>query len=172
MPKIAKYISIYLLGLCMVHVIACDSDQTTEDIEGLLVTIAHSSGDDCLQSGTVAQRYYAPYPFNQAELPQEDGSHREVMIISRKIDVGKQVGVIPFAKMTTLHLDGSESVILIAKPTNKKYELEPIDDFYDFGIEQFYLKQMVQYWYLNRNGLNGTIIKEWKALDQEEYKEQ
>ena len=148
---------------------SCTSKSSKEKESGDLIEITHSSGDDYSYEIGEDRKFYAPYPFNQGVLQAKDGVVYDVVILSKRIDKGMKVGVELFAKMTLVDMKGKESDVLIARPTNKSYELSPIMDFYDFSIEQFYLKQMVQYWYSNRYGLNGTIVKGWEPITLDSY---
>ena len=164
-----SHIIISLLLICGLQ--SCNSKPSNENESGELIEILHSSGDDYSYKTEGLETFYAPYPFNHGILKSKYGIDYDIVILSKKVEKGKKIGVELFAKMTIVDLKGAETAILIARPNNTIYELCPISDFYDFSIEQFYLKQMVQYWYSNRFGLNGTIVKGWEPANIDAFKQ-
>ncbi|MFT4568949.1 MAG: hypothetical protein ACI9FN_003919 [Saprospiraceae bacterium] len=166
-----KYLFTFLVGLTLLTMNSCSPKETSAPEYGELIEIIHSSGDDYSYKEAGEFNFYAPYPFNQGSLKGKDGIRYDVVVLSKQLEKGSNVGIEIFAKMTIVDIDGDETDILMAKPTNKEYELLPIRDFYGFSVEQFYFKQMVQYWYSNRYGLNGTTVKGWEPASIELYKD-
>ena len=166
-----KLLSLVLISTALFSMTSCTEKVSNVEERGELIEIIHSSGDDYWHKEAGELNFYAPYPFNQGSLKGKDGIPYDVVIVSKQVKKGKRLGIEIFAKMTIVDFNGEETEILVAKPTNQEYELSPIKDFYGFSVEQFYFKQMVQYWYSNRYGLNGTIVKGWEPTSIDVYKD-
>jgi len=168
--RIVQLISTFFLVLTIVGFQACSEDISTAAEVGELIEVLHSSGDNYSYMKDGERHFYAPYPFNQGSIAGKDGTKHEVVVLSKQAAKGSIIGVEIFAKMTIMDVEGNETSIFISSPTNPTHELTPIENFYDFSVEQFYFKQMVQYWYSNRYGLNGTIVKGWEPVSTDTFK--
>jgi len=154
----AQYIALFII---LWTITSCKRDSVETAEEYLSITITNSSGDDFYYSSNDEVRYFAPYPFNVGYLGLEE---QEVMLISKRLDKGDEVAIIPIAKMSIMESDLSARDVLIAIPHAEKYRIIESSDFTDFTVGQFSLKQIVEYWYSNRYGLQGTTIQGWSAV--------
>ena len=162
----SKY-SLVLIG--MLFFFSCKEGLTPPDQANLTIKITNSSGADFFYDVQEERKYYAPYPFNVGYF-QSDIKKQEVMLISRHIDEGKSVEIEPIAKLSLLEASGEEKEVFIAVPIDDNLAIINNMDFSEFTVEQFSLKQIVEYWYSNRYGLQGTSIKGWAPSDLDDFK--
>ena len=152
--------SVIISVFCM----ACDeASQKTEDA-GLKVKINHSSGDDFKYEYKDSVNYFAPYPFNVGQITI-DTTNQETMLISKRLEKGKEISIIPLASLRMKDKSGKGSTILVAIPDEKDLRIVDVTSFYDFSVEHFAMKQMIELWYINRYGLQGTYIDGWRAIE-------
>ncbi len=165
----AKFIFCYLLiGLIC---LSCEKPKKATPTDGLLVKIDHSSGDDFYYDVGEERTYFAPYPFNHATI-SFNGQTYEMIILSKKVTRGKTIKIRPIAQFTLSDPDRGDSFVLVAVPTEMDLQITQIKDYYEMTVKQFYFKQMVQYWYSNRYGLNGTVVKGWEPVSLMDFTEQ
>ena len=157
-----------ILFLIMIGLFSCQEAKIESSTEGLSVKIENSSGDDFSYGDPDSPQYFAPYPFNHGNLMIDNKSY-EVMILSKKVNKGKTIHVKPLGKMTVSNANRKDTDVIVAIPSDAELEIAEIKDFFDFGITQFGLKQMVEYWYSNRYGLDGSVIKGWEPVAIEDF---
>jgi len=130
--------------------------------------ITNSSGDDFSYGSEDSLSYFAPYPFNIGIHLKESGQELEMMLISKRVDKGKEVEVLPIAELSYKSSTGVSQKVMIAVPIDKDLKIMDSEAFYEFTVEQFSLKQIVEYWYSNRYGLQGTSIEGWSPASIED----
>lgn len=159
-----QYIFLFLIGWSL---ISCDQRSSSATDQYYALKITNSSGDDYSYSKGDSTVYFAPYPFN---IGFNDGelTSQEVMLISKRVDRGDKVDILPIAKLTLTLADKSSQDIIIAVPEEENLRIIESRDFYDFTVGQFSLKQIVEYWYSNRHGLQGTSVKGWSPASMED----
>ena len=146
---------------------SCKPPSPVNSSDGPSIIITNSSGDDFLFQNEDQERYFAPFPFNVGDLITQSDT-MEVMLISKRLDRGKQVGIFPLAQLAMQDAFNDEYEVLIATPIDESLRIIDSQDFYDFTVEQFSLKQIVEYWYSNRYGLQGTSVKGWTPASPED----
>ncbi len=159
-----QYILLFFIGWCL---LSCDQRSSSATDQYYALKITNSSGDDYSFSLRDSLVYFAPYPFNVG-VSGEGPSSQEVMVISKRIDQGDKVDIFPIAKLTLILADKSSQDIVIAVPEEENLRIIGSRDFYDFTVGQFSLKQIVEYWYSNRHGLQGTSVKGWSPASMED----
>lgn len=153
-------ISIIISAFCA----ACDKAPHKTEDAGMKVKINHSSGDDFKYDRKDSVNYFAPYPFNVGQITI-DTTNQETMLISKRLEKGKEISIIPLASLRMKDKSGQGSTILIAIPDDKDLRIVEATSFYDFSVEHFAMKQMIELWYINRFGLQGTYIDGWRAVE-------
>ena len=151
--------SIILLSLLLIS--SCQNaklDITTDD---MAIKIENSSGDDFSYNSDEGEKFFAPYPFNQGVMKIEDKKY-EVVLVSKRIKRGKQVAIAPLAQFTVKHTSGNNEEIIIATPLDTSQQLFKTKDFYEFTVEHFAFKQIIDHWYANKYGLEGTLVENWR----------
>lgn len=157
------YFYLILISASIISSIFCkDSGVRIED-SGMVIKVLKSSGDDYSYVFGGEEKYFAPYPFNFSQFELSDKKY-DICVISKKVEKGDHLEVLPVAKMTVLNGDNSQTEVLITYPVNEQLRIFDITNFYDFTVEKFSYKQIVEYWYLNRNGLQGNQIVNWKPF--------
>lgn len=159
-----QYIFLFLIGWCLA---SCDQRSNLSTDQYYALKITNSSGDDFSYQRGDSTAYFAPYPFNVGSAKVK-ASNQEVMLISKRIDKGDKVDILPIAKLTLAFADRTDQDIIIAVPEEENLRIIESRDFYDFTVGQFSLKQIVEYWYSNRHGLQGTSVKGWSPASMED----
>ena len=157
-------IAFLTIFLCL---ISCKEGSKTTGDNFPSIIITNSSGDDFSYQFQDSLRYFSPYPFNQGVFEHEE-TQKEVMLISKRLDKGKRTGIRPIAKLTLNEVNDTLRDIFIALPLDEELKIVECKDFYDFTVEQFSFKQIVEYWYSNRYGLQGTTINGWSPATVED----
>jgi hypothetical protein len=139
--------------------IACKDTNISQDDGQLMCKVIYSSGDDFSYIINDSESYYAPYPFNI--VTAQDQSSDEIMLISKKLNKGTKISVIPLAKMILEEGKDGMKEVIIAVPSNKESRIIDTQDYFEFTVDHFAIKQLIEYWYLNRYGLRGTTLKGW-----------
>lgn len=163
--------SIYLIliSACIISSIFCKDKGVHIGESGMVVKVLKSSGDDYSYEFANEEVYFAPYPFNFSHV-SIDGKEYDVCVISKKLNKGDHLEINPVAKMTLRNGDHSMTDVIIAYPVNEQLRNLNINSFYDFTVVHFSYKQIVEYWYLNRNGLQGTEVLNWKPFTLTDFK--
>ncbi len=159
--NIGQYIALFVIT-CLLT--ACTEKVRTSSGEFPSIKITNSSGDDFSYTLDSVLHYFSPYPFNVGSFIQDD-QQQEVMLISKRIEKGIDVDFIPVARLSLSEQSGVMKNVLIAIPNDDQLKIIDSRDFYDFTVAQFSFKQIVEYWYSNRYGLQGTSIKGWSPAD-------
>lgn len=157
-----------MLFIISISLFSCQETKIESSGEGIQVKVVNSSGDDFSYGNEESPQYYAPYPFNHSRITMDEKEY-EVMILSKKVNKGKRLTVMPLGKMTVTNRNTADTEVIVAIPTDQELELADIKDFFDFSISQFSLKQMVEYWYSNRYGLDGSVIQGWEPVAIEDF---
>ena len=157
--------------IAMISLISsCQQVQSSDDSDMLMVNVTNSSGDDFLYQKGDSTFFFAPFPFNVGIL-EKDSVEYEMMVLSRKAKVGTDLHVLPLAKLTLTDPDQEQKDIFVAVPVNKADQIFDGETFYDFSVGQFSFKQIIEYWYANRYGLQGTVIEGWAPISEEYFNE-
>lgn len=162
-----QYIFLFLITWCL---LSCDQRTSPVSDQYYSLKITNSSGDDFSYTKQDSTVFFAPYPFNVGKY-KLGVSSREVMLISKRVDRGEKVDILPIAKLTLTLADRTNQDIVIAVPEEENLRIIESRDFYDFTVGQFSLKQIVEYWYSNRHGLQGTSVKGWSPASMEDLKD-
>ena len=157
-----------LILIFVITICSCDEAKIESSGEGIQVKVSNSSGDDFSFGEEESLQYFAPYPFNHSTITIEQKEY-EVMILAKKVNKGRRLTVKPLGKMTVNNRNRTDTEVIVAIPVDDKLQLAEIKDFFDFSISQFSLKQMVEYWYSNRYGLDGSVIQGWEPVAIEDF---
>ncbi len=143
----------------MVLISACKntSESPISHIDGEMVKVLKSSGDDFSFTLDDTIAYFVPHLFNLGT-SSSNPALEEVLIISRKLEPGKEITVKPFGIMHVSNDNGIEQKVSLAYPSDRSLQLFEIRDFNQFSVEHFAIKHMIEYWYTNRYGLDGSRI--------------
>lgn len=161
---VRQYIVLFT-SLCCIY--ACEPPSNVPSGPDPAIIITNSSGDDFSYLLNEELHHFAPYPFNVGTLVIAMDT-LEVMLISKRLNKGQRVGIQPLAKMTLSNAADAEVDIIIATPIEEDLKIIRSSSFYEFTVEQFSYKQMVEYWYSNRYGLQGTSVKGWSPTTIED----
>ncbi len=156
-----------LFYLLLLLFISCDNKGINEDGDNLQVKIKYGSGDDFSYEEKDSTIYFAPYPFSVGHLSSSEDS-KEVMVIAKRLDKGDRIDIIPLAKLSLEHLSGEKQTIILATPEDANLAIMSANSFDDFIVSQFSLKQIVEFWYSNRYGLQGTRVLGWSPASVED----
>lgn len=159
-PPLIVFVLFVLLALT---ILSCTESKVEFSETGMMIIIENSSGDDFSYTIKESEYFFAPYPFNHSSITIKEQEY-EVIVLSKKLERGSEIGVLPIAKMTVNNADNTITEVIVAQASNPEMQIMPIEDFYDLSVKQFYFKQMVQYWYSNRHGLDGSLIKKWEPI--------
>jgi len=156
-----------LFYLLLLLFISCDNNRTSEDDDNLQIKIIYGSGDDFSYQENDSTLYFAPYPFSVGHLVNNKDS-KEIMILSKRLDKGDRIDIIPLAKLSLEHRSGEKQTIILATPVEENLAIMSAVSFDGFIVSQFSLKQIVEFWYSNRYGLQGTRVLGWSPASHED----
>ncbi len=144
---------------------ACkDAQEVQTQEQGMLVKILHSSGDDFSYTEGGETIYFSGYPFNYGQVVHQNETY-DVLVLSRRITSGNYESVLPIARMQANEPKQGKSKVVIAIPVDESKRICNATDFIGFMIEQYSFKHIVEYWYSNRFGLQGSQVESWQATD-------
>jgi len=158
------------LRYCLVSVLvtltlnSCQEAKLDLSDDALTIKVDNSSGDDFSYQDSAGQHFFAPYPFPQGKINIEDEAY-EVIILSKKLKKGATVGIKPLAQFTVRQPSGVSNEVIVVVPTDTSYQLFDMPDFFGFMVENFALKQILDHWYANKNGLEGTLVENWRPAN-------
>ena len=152
-----------VLGTILSLILACEPNNSSVIEENLEVKVTNSSGDDFFYEKDSTKQFFAPFPFNVGTLVK-DSIEYEVMIISKKLRKGSRLDIIPVARLTLIEPYTTQKNIFVGVPKKEEERIFDGISFYDFSVEHFYYKQIIEYWYANRYGLQGTTIDGWSPV--------
>jgi len=160
-----QYILFFSLLVCFA---SCDNGTSTKEQGDLKVKVTNGSGDDFSFDRDDSTHFFAPYPFSVGQLVGVEESP-EIMIISKRLDKGSKVSIVPLAKIQLASSsDDAEETIFLATPVEEDLSIMSSSSFDDFIVSQFSLKQIVEFWYSNRYGLQGTRVTGWSPASAED----
>jgi hypothetical protein len=161
-----------LLAILTFFIFLLFSCQNKVDLDQgpISVSIIHSSGDDYLKNEENQVVSFLPYPTNFASL-ESNGISYDVFLLSKKIEKGTQVGILPFREIHFKDSDSGYSRVVLALPTDQSLRLLLNGDVnMEDEDNLFSAIHLIQYWYSNKEGLNGNHIVLDKAVTFEDYK--
>ncbi len=157
------------LFTAVLSLLSCNEPKNPKNAQDLNLKVTYSSGDDFFYQDGDSVRYFAPYPFNVG-IFQGESQEVEVMLIAKRINAGSSVEFIPVAKMSMIEPPSVQKDIFVAIPKNRDLRISDGESFYDFTVNQFSYKQLVEFWYSNRYGLQGTSLEGWSPTSVEFFK--
>ncbi|NNE28646.1 MAG: hypothetical protein HKN16_03370 [Saprospiraceae bacterium] len=97
-------------------------------------------------------------PGNLGSIP---GTNLEVLILGQAAKSGKVVKILPIA-LINLAEGETESSVVIAVPIEKEKQTIKAEKYSSLLTEYHLAHQMVQNWFLGRNGLGKTRLRGWE----------
>lgn len=168
MVRLQSISALFLLSTIILLLGSCKEGELKNDAENLFAIVTNSSGDDFSYNSEAGLTYFAPYPFNVGYIGA-DTAKIEVMIISKKLKKGDKIEILPLAKLSISDFDKVQKDIFVAVPRNPNKKIFQGETFSDFTVEHFSYKQIVEFWYSNRYGLQGTSIDGWTPTSIEQF---
>ena len=156
----------YILTILALWLMSCDGTKVGQQDGLLMCKVSKSSGDDFSYTKGEQIFHFAPYPFNVGTLASSPVD--EVMVLSKKLPVGREIAVQPLAQLAVRESDGGRKRVLFVVPEVEDLRLFETGDYSTFTVDHFALKQYIEYWYQNRYGLQGTITEGWGPLSTED----
>ncbi len=156
-----------LFYLLLLLFVSCDNRENRKEDNNPQVKITYGSGDDFSYKKEDRTYYFAPYPFSVGHLTKDEDS-MEIMVISKRLEKGDRIDIIPLAKLSLEDLSGVKQTVILATPVEADLSIMPAESFDDFIISQFSLKQIVEFWYSNRYGLQGMRVLGWSPASLED----
>lgn len=151
-------ITVYIAIFSIVMMASCKKAQspgTPED--GYWVTVQHAAGDDYAYNG---QSYFS-YPFHDAKFKKFEDEGISCAIISKKLNAGSKLKVMPRALLTYEEQDMVKKCI-IAVPSDSTLMSLEISNFSDFMIKYASVRNIIELWQLNKCGNGCAKMIQWK----------
>ncbi len=155
---------VFLMSVCLSLMVCTPAKDDIVNSQGILIKISNSAGDDFSYEVNGQWRFYAGYPFNHSELSNSMHSC-DLMVVSKKLERGKYVRVRPIARMNLKNADNSRNTVIIAIPDKQDLQINDVNDYTSFMVNQFAIKQIIENWYSNRYGLQGSLVEGWQPID-------
>lgn len=156
--------------ICVLLMISCKNGTKIDEEGYMSVKIENGSGDDFSYISGDTTIFFAPYPFSTGHLKDNQQSN-EVMIISRSLDAGDIVAIKPLARLELESVKSGKETVILAIPVDDGLSIISAQGFDDFVVSHFGLKQIVEFWYSNRYGLQGTRVVGWSPASSEDIKD-
>jgi inorganic pyrophosphatase len=102
-----------------------------------------------------------PYIYNKAVIPNLNDEDLEFLIVSEALEKNDFLQTYPIAVLR-LKLDDKLKNIVISMPSDAKIGSFRINNFLEFVSEYYFLKQNIENWYLNKNGLGSAMFLSWE----------
>ncbi len=150
-----------LLVIVLVIVLGSCGDKSSQETrsstttEGVKVRLELSAGD------LYRAINFLPLPVNVATFKNIPSNDLECWIISKRIKQNKSVHVDLFALIE--YDDGSlKKSIILATPSNEKYQTIKTTDLMDFSLEHGEIKSLLESWLKQYKGTKSTVRIKWK----------
>lgn len=120
---------------------------------------------------------YLPYIGNYGFLPSTysdpkkggDGDALDVLVLSESNPIGTVIEIIPIGVLKLID-DGELDYKIIAVPVDKSKRVINVKTLEEFSIKYPYVKQMIEFWFLNYNKDDDAQINGWG--DEKEAKDE
>lgn len=122
--------------------------------------IQHSAGDDYIFVDGEESRPFTPYPFNMAYIRGSKNDQLQCIVLSKKLSPRSRLHINPIAVFTTKEQDIEISYI-IAVPTENDENSIGIENFSDLITKYASVKNIIEFWILNRCGLGCAENLSW-----------
>ena len=168
MVNMTKY---YISAFAILFMVmsSCGSDEPIYATEPLQVTISHVAGDPYAYVESENQtKHFAPYPFHHA-IMLIDGSQRDVFIIGKSVYHNAELGILPFEELDFEHENGEKSSVILAIPSDPTIQFLDYSAFLNDADKLYSYLHILEYWYTNRHGLNGTRLVNRRSVTYENY---
>jgi len=152
------------IWICIVLHFACYENVQTDaiHIDGSFdVIIEHSAGDDYNYILEDTIHPYLSYPANEGYPRSLRNKELRCLILSEKLSARSRITVIPIALFSMIE-HGKEINYIIAVPSEEKYVGIDIENFSDLVTKYNSVKNILEYWLLNRCGLGCSEYISWQ----------
>lgn len=153
------------LSLILISV-SCKDSLLPATTGGFKIKVIKSSGDDFYYDDEGSIAYFAPYPFNLGQF-QDEGFIHDVVILSKRVETGTMLAIHPVAELTLDNVQRGKTRVVVAVPDEHSLRIFDIQNYYDLNSKHFAIKKMIEEWYQNRYGLNGSRVISWNEISSE-----
>lgn len=155
-----------LLVLFLTILFACENKQKTNEIDYSHIPEAFTVKID-LPAGKTDNQKFLPAPGNISYF--DDAKKLQVITLAASLKKGETIAVRSLGVLQ-LRMQNMLQQIIIASPLDTNLQLSPTTNFQEFIAANAGEKQIIQDWYLYKNGLGKVELIGWKdekyALEQ------
>ncbi len=141
-------------------------EQTTYEKGPIDLRIAHAAGADYAEMGAID--YYSAYPAPHGTMMDGD-ELIDVFVLGRAVDQDTEIGISPVEELTFVKGNGEIEKMIYAIPTDEALQYAAPDQFLNDSDKLYSIMHIVEYWYANKNGLNGSRLKSRRQVSHTDY---
>jgi len=153
-----------IIWLSMILLCSChDNANTSASLQdgAFEVIIEHSAGDDYSFESEEINHTYLSYPVNEGYPRAMKNDQIRCLILSEKMSVRSRLTVNPIA-LFSMNEHGKQINYIIAVPNETKFIGIDIENFSDLVTKYSSVKNILEYWLLNRCGLGCSQYISWQ----------
>lgn len=153
---------LFILVCGMVSIISCDHGTPSSSTakSQYEVVIQHTTGDDYSFSKGDTEHDYLAYPFNMGYIRGKKVDFVKCIVLSKKMSARSRMHINPIGVFKTRE-QGNEISYIIAVPTDEQKKSVQIEDFSDLVTKYNSVKNIIEFWILNRCGLGCAENLSW-----------
>lgn len=157
-----KCIGVLLACGMVVSMLSCESkNSTSSSVDSPYeAVIQFSAGDDFVHLDGEESRVFTPYPFNMGYIRGTKNDRLQCIVLSPKLSPRSRLHINPIAVFTTKE-QGIEISYIIAVPTEHDENSIGIENFSDLVTKYASVKNIIEFWILNRCGLGCAENLSW-----------
>ena len=98
-----------------------------------------------------------------------------VFHVPGQVDIGQwgglpaELGILPFEELDFEHENGEKSSVILAIPSDPTIQFLDYSAFLNDADKLYSYLHILEYWYTNRHGLNGTRLVNRRSVTYENY---
>ena len=153
---------IYLITILSVFIFACEeSSQTTIKEDGTFdIVIEQKAGDDYSYESGEDTKFYMNYPFHFGYVRGFNSETVKCIVLSKSASARNRITAKPIGLIKTLE-QGSKISYIIAIPSDVDQRNLELDNFSDLATKYSSVKNIIEFWLLNRCGLGCVKNEGW-----------
>jgi len=140
--------------------ISCNENRNPEYKTGVGVRVEIPSGQFDLHDESETQ---IPYIFNKAVIPNLNDESIEFLVLSEHLKKNEFLQTQPIGVMQLLDKKSNQKhYVILAVPSSGDYKRVRINNFNDLNSKHYFIKQIVESWYLNKDGMGSKNLISWE----------
>lgn len=148
------------LGLFLLQSCQNETRKSSGEESPYEVVVQHSTGDEYSFVDGETTFKYLGYPFNMGYIRGKKVDHVKCILLSKKMSARSRSAINPVGVFKTMER-GIEISYIIAVPTDAQKRNVQIDNFSDLVTKYNSVKNIIEFWVLNRCGMGCAENLSW-----------